>query len=333
MKPDAARANPLWAVTSYFNPASYRRRRENYRVFRDRLKLPLAAIELSFNGRFELGPRDAEILIQIHGRDVMWQKERLLNLLVRALPAHCTKVALLDCDVVFARPNWAEALSLRLEASPIVQPFSTVHYTPPDVSWNSFRGTSSDATRPGVCHLIEQGRSLQAVFGHFTGRGPGTPSPGHALAARRELLQSHGMYDAAIVGGGDTLILAAPFGANDNLIERHVMNHDYAAHYRNWAERLHRSVGGEVGCVQGDLVHLWHGSIDDRRSPQRYHELRTFDYNPYEDIAVDASGCWRWNSSKPRMHAYLRDYFVSRKEDGRDTATCLSPPSELRRAA
>jgi hypothetical protein len=78
----AAHNGPLWAVTSYFNPAGFRRRRENYRVFRDRLAVPLAAVELSFNGHFELAPQDAEILIQIPGRDVMWQKERLLNVAV-----------------------------------------------------------------------------------------------------------------------------------------------------------------------------------------------------------------------------------------------------------
>jgi hypothetical protein len=107
-------SSPLWAVTSYFNPVGYRRRRENYRTFRERLAAPLATVELSFNGRFELEPQDAEILIQIRGRDVMWQKERLLNVAVKALPACCTQVAILDCDVVFLRPDWMEALSRRL---------------------------------------------------------------------------------------------------------------------------------------------------------------------------------------------------------------------------
>jgi hypothetical protein len=30
-------SNGLWAITTFFNPAGYRRRRENYRVFRERL--------------------------------------------------------------------------------------------------------------------------------------------------------------------------------------------------------------------------------------------------------------------------------------------------------
>src|SRR6185295_15513837 len=109
-------------------------RRENFRIFRERLSVPLVAVELSFNGVFELGPGDAEILIQIQGRDVIWQKERLLNVAVQALPAACTKVAILDCDVLFVRPDWVEALCQLLDQAAIVQPFSTVHYIPRDLS-------------------------------------------------------------------------------------------------------------------------------------------------------------------------------------------------------
>jgi hypothetical protein len=145
------------------------------------------------------------------------------------------------------------------------------------------------------------------------------------LAARRDLLQTHGLYDAAIVGGGDGLALAAALGDFDSLIQRHVMNQAQAAYYLAWAERFQRAAGGKAGCIAGDLVHLWHGSMDDRRSPQRYHDLRTFDFNPLEDIELDTSGCWRWNSNKPRMHAFVRDYFASRNEDGMERAQPLGP--------
>jgi hypothetical protein len=56
----------LWAITSYFNPAGYRTRLENYRRFRAHLTVPLVTVEASFDGRFELGPADADILVQRH---------------------------------------------------------------------------------------------------------------------------------------------------------------------------------------------------------------------------------------------------------------------------
>ena len=39
----------------------------------------------------------------------MWQKERLLNLAVAALPPGCTKVAGLDSDLVFRPRDWPGA--------------------------------------------------------------------------------------------------------------------------------------------------------------------------------------------------------------------------------
>jgi len=317
-RPERCPTNKLWALTSYFNPAGYRRRRDNYRVFREQLELPLATIELSFDGRFQLGPQDAELLIQIRGRDVMWQKERLLNLAIGELPAHCTQVALLDCDVVFARADWAECVIRRLNQVPLVQPFATVHYPGPDVPWNSASALDGGYTRPSVGSLVEQGAPMGQLLGHFPGRLPGIRSPGHALAARRDLLQQHGLFDAAIVGGGDTLLLAAALGHPHVLTTVHVMNEAYAAYYLAWARRFERDVRGRLGSVPGDLIHLWHGTMEDRRSPERYHALAAFDYNPAEDLAVDPSGAWRWNSDKPDMHAYLRDYFAIRNEDGAD---------------
>ena len=105
----------LWAITSYFNPVGYRRRIENYRVFRQRLTVPLVTVELSFDGIFQLQRTDADVLVQIHGGDVMWQKERLLNIALQWLPSTCEKIAWLDCDVIFARHDWAELANRALD--------------------------------------------------------------------------------------------------------------------------------------------------------------------------------------------------------------------------
>jgi hypothetical protein len=325
MRPGTARSSPLWAVTSYFNPAGFRRRRENYRVFRDHLDVPLATVELSFNGRFELGPQDAEMLIQINGRDVMWQKERLLNVAVQALPAHCTKVAFLDCDVVFVWPDWASLLSRRLDEVPLAQPFTTVHYPPPDVPVESPGVLAGDFQRPSVGHLLEQGWSNAQILGNFTARRPGSRSTGHALAARRDLLQVHGLYDAAIIGGGDYLLVSAALGEFQEVIQYQIMNAAQANHYLAWGERFHRDVGRAMGCVAGDLIHLWHGTMEDRGSPWRYQGLSAYDFNPVQDIDLDSAGCWRWSSAKPEMHAFVRDYFATRHEDGRDLGKAHQP--------
>jgi hypothetical protein len=45
--------------------------------------------------------------------------------------------------------------------------------------------------------------------------------------------------------------------------------------------------------------------------------MKEFGFDPAIDIAVDAEGCWRWNSPKTDMHDYVTRYFASRNEDGR----------------
>ena len=109
----------LWAITCYFNPMRYRRRLANFRIFRDRLQLPLVAVELAYGPEFELQAQDAEILIQL--RDdaaVLWQKERLLNVALQALPSSCRKVAWLDCDIFFTAPGWIEDANSLLDRYP-----------------------------------------------------------------------------------------------------------------------------------------------------------------------------------------------------------------------
>ena len=83
----------VWAIASFYNPVGYRRRLENYRVFRARLTVPLVTVELALGRDFALGAGDADILVQLRGGDVMWQKERLLNVALGAVPADCRKIA------------------------------------------------------------------------------------------------------------------------------------------------------------------------------------------------------------------------------------------------
>jgi hypothetical protein len=76
----------MWAITSYYNPAHYQSRLENYKTFRKKLGLPLLTIEFSYDGEFQLNSSNADILIQVAGGDILWQKERLLNLAIKKIP-------------------------------------------------------------------------------------------------------------------------------------------------------------------------------------------------------------------------------------------------------
>jgi hypothetical protein len=181
----------LWAITSYWNPMRYRRRRMNYQVFRRHLSLPLLAIELAYGPEFELGEGDAEILLQLRARDVLWQKERLLNVALQRLPQACRAVVWIDCDVVFEADDWAQRSMALLERFKLVQPFSRSHWMPRD--WEPGHALqSSTQLLWSVPFLIASGTAAAACLG----ASQIARSPGYAWAADRKFIEAYRLYDA-----------------------------------------------------------------------------------------------------------------------------------------
>jgi hypothetical protein len=306
----------IWAIASYFNPAGYRSRLRNYRIFRRRLAVPLVTVELSYGAAFELGERDADVLVQIRGSDVLWQKERLLNVALQSLPDECETVAWLDCDIVLTRPEWPRSATQLLEDVPLVQLFHERYNLPVETLPEQVASPAAHAAGSAVAYQLAHRLVAAEVLGE-----PGCASRwgvalGLAWAARRRLLERHGFYDAGVLGGGDRALACAAFAQFDGLRESWCANQRQSAHFLDWARPFHEAVRGGVGYVDGAVYHLWHGRKDDRRYVDRYARFRAFDFDPYRDIAVDPSGCWRWNTSKPDMHRYVEDYFHSRREDG-----------------
>ena len=105
---------------------------QNYKWFREQLTIPLVCVELSFTGEFALKPGDAEILVQLDEGDVMFQKERLLNIALQHLPSNCEAVVWIDCDVIFGPRDWPTCIMDALERLMVVQPFSERYDLLPD---------------------------------------------------------------------------------------------------------------------------------------------------------------------------------------------------------
>lgn len=293
----------LWAVTTIFNPAGFRSLISNFRRFRAELQIPLAVAELGFNGRWELAEHDADMLLRIADGDVMWQKERLTNLLVAKLPAECRYVAWIDADVVLLNPDWPRQAVCQLASSPLVQLFSAA------------RHLGRDGTVPPSC--LPSAASVA-----LTGQTPFRPKVKHGMGwvARRELLERHGLYDTFVTGGGDTALLGAAYGMPDVVVAEKLLSAAHRDHYVRWASDFHADVRGRVGVIEGEIHHLWHGDLEDRRYDRRHEDLAQHDFDPRTDIRTGREGAWRWATDKPALHALLHDYFHSRMQDGR-TAT------------
>lgn len=314
MKPSCS--SGLWAITCYFNPIGYRRRLENYRLFRRCLTVPLVTVELSFDGNFELRHSDTDVLVQIHGGDVMWQKERLLNIALQRVPDSCDKVAWLDCDVVFGSDDWAGRASRALDEFSLLHLFHERHDLPQYVGSDELHSWDASLTSQSVVYKMTTGEASPEDL--FLANAPleRRSTAGLAWASRRKVLEKHGFYDACILGTGDRAMLCAALGKFEYGTRALLMNARRAQHYLAWARPYFETVRGRVGYIQGRLSHLWHGDVKDRRYQQRHRRLASFDFDPFTDIAINHNGCWRWTSDKRELHVFVRDYFASRNEDG-----------------
>ena len=324
----------LWAITSYFNPLHYRTRLVNYRLFQRRLGVPLLTAELGYDGRFDLDEGDATTLIQVPARDVMWQKERLLNLALEALPRECETVVWLDADILFDRGDWPQRAVEALGSAVMVQLFSRTCYLPRDVDLSRPLAEQGylqrRSTASGLVGGVLQENTLSTTLEALKAHGMALDyANGHAWAMRRDLLQDVGFYEAMIVGGGDYVVLQAALGQFEAVRNGHgwtAPNSPQYRHFLRWAKRFHAVVQSRIGMVPGDIFNLWHGELLDRRYMPRHQILTGHGFDPERDIAIDEHGSLCWSSDKPALHAAVREYFRGRQEDGRkDEGPAVTP--------
>jgi len=301
----------LWIVTAYFNANGYRTKRQNYECFRERIHrsgLNLRTVECAFGDRpFELEP--SPHVLQIRGRDVMWQKERLLNAAIAGLPDQCRKVAWLDGDILFERDDWAVDAARLLDAYPDVQLFERAIRLPRQRTWYDGAGDVWDGFA-----AVYRRRPQLLLSGDFSAHG----HTGFAWAARRDWLTRYGLYDACIAGSGDHMMAHAFCGDWTSRCIRRIIgaNNRHRDYFAAWCQRMYRAVRARVGCVPGTLLHLWHGDIGHRRYVRRNQELARFGFDPAVDLRLGANGCWEWTNNKPALKRWSCDYFGQRLEDG-----------------
>jgi hypothetical protein len=308
----------LWAITSYFNPAACRHRYDNYLRFRQALAVPLLTVELFFGDRPDLNAADAEQLLQIRANsaNLLWQKERLLNLACEALPADARHVCWLDCDLIFSDDDWPSKAESLLQHHDVVQLFSSVHHLPYGIMSVEHLNASA-LTRDGLywqpSALYNHHSSSPIRYRKMSGVGLArTGNPGLAWAGSKELLLRHGLYERAVVGGGDRLFFAAACGSF--VVPEMMLPHGSTPHqhWLQWATALHADLQSTTAFLDQPIFHLWHGDGSERRYRDRYQILHAHGYDPAVDVDIDANGCLAWCGSKARLEAEVADYVLSR---------------------
>lgn len=322
--------SPMWVVTSFYNPAGYTRRTQNYHAFYRHLNVPLLVIELAKPGHHQLASDDADVVISLSGDDQIWQKERLLNIAISALPEEAEFVAWVDCDVLFGNPDWATtAQSMLTAGNRLVQLFETATHLPSQTLPELVSPAACRNTQPLLCeHSFASVLASGIYFSagsrlKRTDANDGVASSellpvahGIAWAGHREILQEIGLYDACVIGGGDKAMALASAGHAQMLTSKRPMTDMHEKHYLTWAELFGACTTDRVGFVPGTVFHLWHGHFKRRGYEQRHKLLKQLEFNPYHDLVMAENGTWRWAQHSTSLKSSVRDYFFGRLEDG-----------------
>lgn len=299
----------IWGVTAYFNPARYVNKLENLRIFAEGVRrqgLKLMIVEAALDGQvFEVPRGMADLLIQVRGGAVLWQRERLINYGVERLPLDCDKVVWLDSDALFMNDAWVNETADLLNDYAAVQPFSSYWSLPPGSRGWDYR-VKNQGVSPGVAFLEAHAPSQT---------GFDVPTSGMAWGLRRSLIERHGLYDRCILGIGDAVQVCAMFGFSGYPFLDFFFSAAQLADARRWMQAFYEDVKQSTFYTQGHVCHLWHGNTANRGYTTRLAILTEENFDPATDIALGANGCWIWASDKTRMQARVRNYFLSRKED------------------
>lgn len=297
----------LAVVSCYFNPAGYASHVAKYKRFRQALpKCNYFCIEASFDGNFVT---DSVMRIHANECNFLWQKERLLNLAFAQLPSKFDKVVWIDCDLILLDAKWLHATEDMLDRRPVGQPWSHIHYLDP-------HGRIVQS-HPSMCYKAHHPDCKE--YGQ----------PGGCWAARREVL-ADGLIDSNIIGGGDSMQLAAWSGLDYRHFTGSLINDEWYRAFESERPKHWEHVRGSMGTCPSDMLHIYHGDLRRRGYRDRFSVLRENGFDPKTHLAIDSNGLWRWTEEAPaEMVEGVATYFDSRREDDPP----LTQPAGQRRKA
>ncbi len=287
--------NNLAIITCIFNPCKYINPLNNYFKFKDSIAKQggeLFTGELVFGNDSFLLPID-EHSIKFRSNSILWHKESILNEMVKQLPAHFTKIAWIDNDIIFSDFNWINETVNMLDKYKIIQLFERINFTKD----NSIISSNWSA-----------GKILTAKFLRtFPNHSPKV-SPGGAWAAQRDFFDKCGLFEKMIVGGGDRITFKALHGINStkNLsVSRQEELNLYINKVFNWCQ-------SDVGFLPQTVTHLWHGESQNRQYDKRQlliSNLESHDLKKENNVL-------EWDTQNKELIERVSNYFVERKEDG-----------------
>lgn len=303
-------------ITVISNPIRYKSRYALYKVFEKSIltkQAVLWTLELQTGARLHhITSETEEKHIQLSStglNGLLWLKENLLNVAIRQITTSYPDwryVCIIDGDIK-VEPYFIEETAHALQLHPVVQPWSHVVDFGPDGAAVNDRMQMSYA----YCYVnnIKVVGTTSYLFGGH---------PGHIMAIRREMYNHLGGFlDIGVLGSGDRHMLTACVSKIEDSFHPDV-SEGYKDYLFRWQERANIYLKRNLGYVPMVVRHLFHGAKKHRFYGQRWRILVDYQFNPYTDLKVDASGVYQLIVENDRQIA-LRDalykYFRSRQED------------------
>jgi len=353
----------LHLVMVYNNPFRWETRRRLFnQAIRQMLAMPnliVYAVELAFDQRpYEVtDPTQADyaqsapghrVDIQLRTDSVLWHKERLINLGVRAFPPGWRYGGYCDADFSFTRWDWALEAIHMLQHHQFVQLFSSYtditghmptswegsrpYRMSSSFAWNYMhqaefkasmerrrRDNNNGGGRGGGDSYAPQMAMAMAMGPVFPyGMAPG--ATGGAWAWRRQAFTTvGGLLDTCILGSGDWHMAFGLAESTNVAAEMKRCTRPYMNKVLQWQERamelkMHPGKSA-IGCIDQHVIHQFHGSKTRRQYGERWKILQQHQFDPDRDITQDWQGVWRWTGNKPGLRDDVQRYFVTRVED------------------
>jgi hypothetical protein len=287
----------LAAITCLFGSGSPQRLANYHRFAADlrEMGLPLYTVEATFPGEpAVLVPGSTVWQYALGDRQILWQKERLLNLAAARLPADVDAIAWLDADVLFDCRELPWAIEQVLQQCPVAQ------------LWQYAVLLGPDGQRQLWPHNVPAAESLAAHNYGRLARGqtldvsPRASHPGFAWAMRREAWDAmRGLYELDLGGVGDGLMGVAWLGAGRANPYLRSASPAMRADAMLWSDRAAAVIKGRVGYLPIAVGHLYHGPIRARQYGRRTRRLAQHGYDPRRHVSREIGQPLAWTDEAP----------------------------------
>lgn len=295
----------LAVVTCYFNWCGFMTPARNFHRFLREMKnnkIPLYGVELSMTNHFETKGMKGWTHIKVTKENMCFQKEACLNLVEKKVPDQYTKIAWIDCDLLFMNDRWYTDASKKLDQHKLIQLYTH--------GYNTDRCGRIVTEFPSVMYMKDKTTS-DKWFKH-------SGYPGGAWAARRELWRNGGLYPYAVMGGGDTVFVYTLFDydfAHTKYERIGVKKNSNFEFYNKWRKSIMDYIREDVSFIENKFIHEWHGDKKNRNYTDRHDILRHVDIKT--QVKINADGIIEFCNIKDNLlYDETYEYFLGRDEDG-----------------